>query len=592
MTRKEDGSVPICSDKFVSWVRSLADIFYQENSPADAKPESSTRVTPESAADDNQAPSIDIGLMYRSLLYAMEEHSECFGANKPYFDMLHGLIPSLSRMDPVSSVPEAIRIIRTTIEGLTSVEEERPDQVTVTSLSSVSLAERRHQFVIGLSFDSFEPNATDSPVLSDRDLLALLDSSKGYVQLSSYIGKNKREDLMTSLDAQPEGTAHISACTFDTVNFRQTAVSEAYKSLLDRHSMPEEEIIVNRYPNIPSGNGASIITSNASDYFPAGSLDASIREIAEVITDESDGHLVYTVKDLSPTSLQTLMECPLEFLYKKSLNLQSEKTQDSGVWLSPTEKGTLYHGVLEAYCNQVLKGKSPAQIPSDVNQEVLTNIYESWNRDFRILIAAGSDSAYQLERADMIEDIKTYLEGLHKELKADGWTVMECEKEIRSGFFSYDLSGKPYQEGAGEEIRISFYGFADRVDCRSVDGEEAVNEIRIIDYKTGRMSRLRENITDGKQIQHLIYAMALEQENGSEPATHVAEFDYMFPCDKNRSIRIGHEELQGLFPDTIELLANVVVNENYDYAEKADCKWCDYSKICLRKLAYPKEEGE
>jgi ATP-dependent helicase/nuclease subunit B len=138
------------------------------------------------------------------------------------------------------------------------------------------------------------------------------------------------------------------------------------------------------------------------------------------------------------------------------------------------------------------------------------------------------------------------------------------------------------------ELKIS--GIIDRVD-KSKDGK-----YHIIDYKTGSTYGYAKNgaFKGGRQLQHLIYALAIEQHlNLGEGA--VEESAYYFPTVKGMAERFSRKQDTALRTKGLDILEKLIDVIKHGYFEMSDdendCKFCEYKLVCRRHF-YPKEALE
>jgi len=205
--------------------------------------------------------------------------------------------------------------------------------------------------------------------------------------------------------------------------------------------------------------------------------------ISESVAD--DGHRIVTVR-LSPTRMGSLLKCPLSFLYGIQYYPEDPRGMDSVIWLKANEKGTLFHGTMEEYCNTYLKERHGDISAFDADSEAkLREIFEQKFAVVKEFIPTGSQWAMNREKNENYEIIKSYAEFLQNELSASSnkWIVKECERAFEFEYGPFNKDGKPYKDGDGDALVIKFEGSLDRIDEYEEDGKRY---IRIIDYKTGR----------------------------------------------------------------------------------------------------------
>jgi ATP-dependent helicase/nuclease subunit B len=130
-------------------------------------------------------------------------------------------------------------------------------------------------------------------------------------------------------------------------------------------------------------------------------------------------------------------------------------------------------------------------------------------------------------------------------------------------------------------------GKIDRVD------ETSSGTYHIVDYKTGSTYGYSMNgmFKGGRQLQHFIYALAIEQHLQLETGA-VEESAYYFPTVKGLAQRFVRKQddrvrTQGLtlLENLIELVSQGIFTMTDD---ENDCKFCDFKSVCQRHF-YDKE---
>ena len=104
------------------------------------------------------------------------------------------------------------------------------------------------------------------------------------------------------------------------------------------------------------------------------------------------------------------------------------------------------------------------------------------------------------------------------------------------------------------------------------------------DYKTGGTWRHKEKrgIHGGRQIQHALYAMALEALLGRAGiAAPVSRSGYFFPGRKGEGQRMPMALDLAETRDVLVRLLDLLRAGTFPHAtEKEDCRYCDYETVC------------
>jgi ATP-dependent helicase/nuclease subunit B len=146
--------------------------------------------------------------------------------------------------------------------------------------------------------------------------------------------------------------------------------------------------------------------------------------------------------------------------------------------------------------------------------------------------------------------------------------------ESRSSIASPD----PVAIAVGSGDSFFLRGSIDRVD-EAPDGT-----FHVWDYKTGSAYRYKaeRGIHGGRQIQHALYAMALEQllARAGSPA-QVSRSGYFFPGRKGEGQRLPIALDPQRTREVTRRLLDLLRAGAFPHAvNKDDCKFCDYESVC------------
>ena len=268
----------------------------------------------------------------------------------------------------------------------------------------------------------------------------------------------------------------------------------------------------------------------------------------------------------NPTGLEKFVSCRFAYYCDKILHLRAEPSDS----LDAAAIGTFIHYVLESTIKAISKsGKGFAAYT-----EVETNeIVESSLLAYRAyLVEAGGGIS---PRAEVL---LTRLASLARIVV--GALVAEfADSSFTPAFFELDLRrfGDSSEVTLTDGTAIPLSGKADRVDLYRAPSGEAY--LRVADYKTGRKSFHREDITKGFCLQMPLYLFALCKGENSALADRLGLSDgtpikpagvtYLSTAvgNENTPARIGREEAiasaasrlrrEGLLPDSEELLTAI-----------------------------------
>ncbi len=172
-----------------------------------------------------------------------------------------------------------------------------------------------------------------------------------------------------------------------------------------------------------------------------------------------DDHIVKTIKQiisrkLSPTAIDTYLNCPMEFYYKYVLGFREQEELEQDI--EARDIGTTVHYILKEFYTPYLRKQAPAATPSELGR--LGKIIEDrFTKDYRITDTGQVYLIKEITRNLLVEFVKKDLNNKPE--------ILACETELSAkldfGSFKATLGGR-----------------ADRIDRR---GDQAF----IVDYKTG-----------------------------------------------------------------------------------------------------------
>ncbi len=274
---------------------------------------------------------------------------------------------------------------------------------------------------------------------------------------------------------------------------------------------------------------------------------------------------------LSPTALETYAECPRRYFLGKVLHVTAADRPEDRDQISPADRGTLVHAILEDYVQEVVDG-AERSLPRlleiaamhfrEVESRGLTGRLLRWGYDQQVI---ERELAW-FHRIDHLQPIATEL--------AFG---MAGETPV-----SIDLpSGR----------RLAFKGKADRVDLDQTNGDLVVT-----DYKTGSSFAFKdlENtwISRGTKLQLPTYGLAASLRYG-QPGQAVRT-RYWFTSERGRFEEIGYrldEEKLAAFTAALDVIVAGISGGRFparpgavrtwpDNGSFENCVFCDFHQIC------------
>ena len=329
----------------------------------------------------------------------------------------------------------------------------------------------------------------------------------------------------------------------------------------------------------------------------------SASDVPEIIKTEDDiAKISCTV--LSATALQNYLACPAKFYYGTVRQLKPEdevsESLDYGMF------GTVYHDTMRA----VYTAES-AMMPDfffdrdGVNEGGLADRVDSINREYL--------KKWLKREGDIREKVKSLIKAQLKSIDVSGRNLVVADVIVRyvlktlrrdlellenSGLDSFRILGRE-KEVFGSFYGQCFKGFIDRIDSfRS-------GQVRIVDYKTGKVLDDDENIDDGNAeaiadkifspdvaarpkiaLQFFIYDMLLrnlKENEGKEIFNSVYSTAGLFK-EAPKTVPLN-ETFYNAVSQRLKILLDEIRNPDVPFRRtenESACEYCDFKTICGR----------
>ena len=297
---------------------------------------------------------------------------------------------------------------------------------------------------------------------------------------------------------------------------------------------------------------------------------------------------------LSASKLERIAYCPYLYFLLDILKIKppKEMAYDPFTWLDPLERGLLLHKIFERFYRILLSSSNGRKVAPSYSQHwnLLKETAEESLAERRRYLAPPGELVYEAEKKEILESCQIFLkeeEEIHKRYSNHplyfelAFGTRDNEHEILGKIKAIELK-------IPDGNRISIQGKIDRVDVLP-DGT-----FLVIDYKTGssRDYKKKNPFRHGQQIQHALYAMAVEdilakKEVGYE--LKVSESGYYFPTTSglgNIVLYQQHNREQVL--EIINILLDLVTKGNFAMIQKAEELICkDYREIMEQNQVIP-----
>ena len=431
---------------------------------------------------------------------------------------------------------DQLSIIKDALVNFKFGQPEEMDKVRAQRLIGRCVAERPYNFILGLAASYVLQDTANSPVLSDDEIKEVLDIDVAYVPLAGDSNQVFKEELEYLLATCPKGETTLIYSYYDTLAFKELSPSLFYLTKLNEAAESEST-----YKPHKTGYRFNKCLENVED------------ELVKEIENKGEEY-TFVTESLSATTLETLVKCPFKYYYQKILNIAEPDNNYNGeTWLNASEKGTFFHRIMELYCKAVFIDKYAGE--KAFSQEEFDKAYNKALKETEIKVPYISECAKNVEAEAIKQVAISYLEELHRFYEEEltsgrKWMVLGCElgfgKDEGSKFrviYNYD-----------DKVNFDWKGSIDRMD--GYMDAEGIIHLKILDYKTGKMSKLKEGIKgktkkeskksllpDKKllppdmKLQHFIYGMA--------------GIEYVKQSQETLKEKFGNNEIKGIKLDKV-----------------------------------------
>ncbi|MRH41320.1 hypothetical protein GH741_01365 [Aquibacillus halophilus] len=460
---------------------------------------------------------------------------------------------------------------------------------------------RHRVFIVGLDNRSFPGTPSEDPLLLDEERSKL----SGYLPILQEAGK-KNLYMMLQVLAHTSGPVSISYCSFDINDNRTVSPShlflQGYRMATNNPNSEFKDLKQLTVPLTPTDTFEEkdywnrILEQDASQRLSQELIQSypnlihgQIAEQArkEAVFTSFDGQVTIDTSEYDPRQnkerrmtagkLEKLATCPYAYFLEEVLQLKpiDEMTYDPYTWMDPATRGSLLHSVFEFFYKG-LNGEKPSY---SIHKDTIINVAKEKIEEQKEIQPPPSQRVFEREVEDIYKCCHIFLK--EEEEYGQDYDAQQFE-------YAFGIKGNTpaiITLPSNQTIHVS--GKIDRVD-RSTAGH-----LHIIDYKTGSTYNYHEAepFKGGRQLQHFIYALAIEQHLQLESGS-VMESSYFFPSSKGlgeRYVRKQDEQMRINGQDMLEKLVDVIKHGHFTMTDDVnDCKFCDFKTVCRREF-YPED---
>ena len=296
---------------------------------------------------------------------------------------------------------------------------------------------------------------------------------------------------------------------------------------------------------------------------------------------------------ISPTRLEAWATCPYRHFLGNVLNLSAWETPEDVLTISPLERGSLVHAILEQFIKEAMDAGAPSPHEgwTPLQRERLREIAQETFREAERRGVTGRRVLWEVAQEDILQDLERFLDDDERYRADEGMQPRYAE-------YAFGFDGPPVAMALPGGSEVRFRGFIDRVDVAQ-DGLRAV----VMDYKTGSSRQYQKMEDDplmaGKRLQLPVYALAVRETLLPDAALRA---EYLFISANGGYIRVPVtlDAIEVQFRNTVQAIAEGVRGgvfpanpgpPGFDGPE--NCRYCDFQRICpTNKLALWARKGD
>ena len=296
---------------------------------------------------------------------------------------------------------------------------------------------------------------------------------------------------------------------------------------------------------------------------------------------------------MSPTRLEAWATCPYRHFLGSVLNLSAWETPEDVLTISPLERGSLVHAILERFINEAMEAgtPSPREGWTSLQRERLWEIAQEEFRKAERMGVTGRRVLWEVAQEDILYDLERFLEDDERYRADEGMQPRHAE-------YAFGFDGPPVAMTLPDGGEVRFRGFIDRVDVAR-DGLRAV----VMDYKTGSSQQYKKMKDDplvaGKRLQLPVYAMAVRETLLPDAALR-AEYWFISANGGYTRVPVTLDAIEVQFRDTVQAIVEGVRGGVFPanpgppgFGGPENCRHCDFQRICpTNKLALWERKGD
>lgn len=546
-----------------------------------------------------------------------------------------GALDDLTRLDPLSgpvSFERFRQTVRGVVENLRISDVESGQQgafarrgVNVLDVNSLRHLRFRAVAVMGLSERSFPPPPRQDPLLLDEERRQL-NAAHGWALPLRALGADREPMQFALAVGAATDCIQLSYARTETGDVRPQLPSSFFRAAASALAgkpirvQDVDELDHHFYTRVPAGRvGATRIEDALTETDYDRTLVETRPELARAVlrrrrpsftraTAAEDSHWgrrftpydgVFSEESLaqlaahrsldrpqSPGALETYAQCPYRFFLSKVLRIQPVEEPEEITRISPLEKGSLVHRVLQRFLLDCGDADPPSAERRESHLERLRAIADAACDEAESRGVTGFPLLWKSDRQTIVEDLIAWYDREVEDAATAGFTHGTFELRFGSDE-RYDDSPESDLSTAEPLVveveggRLELQGRMDRLNWRS-----SPPGFRVIDYKTGRAWDTKDaSLAGGRALQLPIYLLAAAKLLDMAPADGDAQYFYVTRRGDFRRVRFPGATLterQGDFHTVIGGLAEGIGRGDFHLEpdDGKNCRFCDFNSLC------------
>ncbi len=275
---------------------------------------------------------------------------------------------------------------------------------------------------------------------------------------------------------------------------------------------------------------------------------------------------------VSPTSIETYCDCPFLYFMRYILKIEAVEDPEEILAIPPRDLGSLAHAILERSLGAIFSRRNG---PAGSWESTLLSVASELIGAYRRRSPHGLPLLREIDERRLVRNL---LYATAKDIDdLGGFLPWKLEVRYGSPEENGGRGGPEISIGSGRRLALS--GKIDRVDL-----DRSRGTARVIDYKTGKGSNLKDNrLSGGTALQLPLYVLGAQHMLGDE--ARVVDAQYYF-VSGDRTVERCHftaEAVAERMRDLVSILGTAArgVERGLFFAYPGDsCRYCEYRTAC------------